>query len=303
MVDTRSSTARVRAPDARMAVFDALADSAALLDQQGVITHVNHAWVIGAEVGDGDPATTGVGVDYLGTCMRAAAAGDSDAAVVAEGIHGVLAGRRRSFEYRYPCPSPLEDRWFVVRATPLPGGGGALVCHVDVTAAKLAEDRLTHQALHDPLTGLPNREAVLGHLRTALARRARTGAPAAVLYIDLDGFKPVNDRYGHETGDRLLARVANRLQRQMRGTDLIGRVGGDEFLAVCEGDAGPLADRLRAAVGAPLEIGGERIDVGVSIGVAVADGEAALPTEDQIRDLLVEADRAMYAEKRRHRSP
>ncbi|HET9444158.1 MAG TPA: GGDEF domain-containing protein [Acidimicrobiales bacterium] len=290
--------------DRRQAVFDALFDAAAIVDELGTITDVNRTWATFATLNGGQPDRTGPGANYLQICEQAGAGGDPDAAAVATGLHGVLGGRLRAFEHRYPCPSPLDDRWFVVRITPLSHRRGALVCHLDVTAAKLAEDRLAHRASHDPLTGLPNRAAVLTHLRAALARLDRRGTPVAVLFLDLDGFKPVNDRYGHAAGDQFLVRIARRLQRQVRATDIVGRVGGDEFLAVCDAaDAEGLAERLREAVSAPVQLGGDSLSVGVSIGVAVATEAAAAGTGEQATALLARADQAMYAAKRARRPP
>ena len=286
----------------RAATFDALPDAAAIVDESGAITDVNAAWTTFSTLNHGDRARTGLGANYFETCRRAATEGDADAAVVAEGLDGVLLGRLRSFEHLYPCPSTLEDRWFVVRITPLAGCQGALVSHVDVTTAKLTADRLAHKASHDPLTGLPNRDAVLGFLRASISRLNRSGAPVAVLFLDLDDFKPVNDRYGHEAGDRFLVKVANRLQRQLRASDVVGRVGGDEFVALCDGaDASALADRLRAAVAAPVQVGHDSVCVTVSIGVAIAKDANAADTEAIARALLVQADEAMYAAKRARR--
>lgn len=286
------------AAERRAGVFDALLDAAALVDEHGTITSVNAAWAIFATLNGGSPQGSGVGVNYLDVCRQGEKAGDVDSAVVAGGLAAVLHGRLRSFEHRYPCPSAFEDRWFIVRITPVYNGGGALVCHLDVTAAKLAQERLAHQATHDPLTGLPNREAILDHLRAAMARLDRTGAPVAALFLDLDGFKPINDRYGHESGDRLLVTVASRLQRQLRATDIVGRVGGDEFLAICDAvDAGALVARLREAVTAPVQIGDLVVSVGISIGVAVTT--EATGSADAVQELLATADERMYEDKRR----
>ena len=152
----------------------------------------------------------------------------------------------------------------------------------------------------DPLTGLPNREPVLAHLRTALARLARSGAPVAVLFLDLDRFKPVNDRYGHAAGDRILVQVANRLHHQMRATDIVGRVGGDEFLVVCDsGETAALVDRLRHAVSSPIQLGADSVSVGASIGVAVASVPVGADLDGAAGALVARADAAMYEEKRR----
>ena len=284
-----------------LTVFNALPDAAALVDPAGTITDVNPAWRTFADLSGGDLSQTGAGANYFEVCRRAAAAGDVDSRAVAEGLEGVLSGRLRAFEHRYPCPSPIENRWFVVRITPLADPtGGALVCHLDVTAWKLTEDRLVFRASHDPLTGLPNRDQVLAHLRTALARLARTGAPVAVLFLDLDRFKPVNDRYGHAAGDRVLVQVANRLGHQMRATDIVGRVGGDEFLVVCDaGETATLVDRLRHAVRSPIQLGADSVSVGVSIGVAVAGMPVGGDLDATASALVARADAAMYEDKRR----
>jgi diguanylate cyclase (GGDEF)-like protein len=290
--------------DPRLAVFDALPDVAAILDGAGRITAVNGAWVTFASLNGGEDESCGVGVDYLETCRAGAAAGDGDAAAVAAGLDGVLAGRLRAFEHRYPCPSSVDDRWFVVRITPFPDGGGALVCHLDVTASKLAEDRLLHRASHDALTGLPNREEILVHLRRAISRLDRTGAPVAVLFLDLDRFKPVNDLYGHTTGDRLLVQVSNRLERQLRATDVVGRVGGDEFVAICDaGEAGSVVARLRNAISSPFQVGADTLRIGVSIGVAVAGEPGSADADEVAQALLSAADQAMYVDKRRRSDP
>ena len=160
------------------------------------------------------------------------------------------------------------------------------------------ERRLAHQATHDPLTGVGNRAALLDRLTLALARAKRSGRAVAVLFCDLDSFKAVNDRYGHDRGDRLLVDVAERIGRAVRPSDTVCRTGGDEFVIVCEDladadQAHTIAERVRSTIEAhPVDIGETRLPVTVSVGVAVAD----LPTDDPDR-LLRTADLAMYARK------
>ncbi len=160
-----------------------------------------------------------------------------------------------------------------------------------------ANEQLRELAMHDPLTGLANRAALYAHLDHALHRARRSGAALALLMIDLDGFKAVNDRLGHEAGDRVLVEVAERLNRCARGGDLLARLGGDEFVLVAEAghdaDAATLiAERLLYAVQAPIELGPERAAVGASIGIAFGGDEPI-----DVNDLLRAADRAMYAAK------
>lgn len=160
------------------------------------------------------------------------------------------------------------------------------------------ERRLAHQATHDSLTGVGNRAALVDRLELALARARRTGRQVAVLFCDLDSFKAVNDRHGHDRGDRLLVEVATRITRAVRPSDTVCRTGGDEFVVVCEDltdvdQAHTIAERVRSSVeGTPVEIGELQLHARVSVGVAVAD----LALDDPDR-LLRTADLAMYARK------
>ena len=158
----------------------------------------------------------------------------------------------------------------------------------DVTALKVKEAYLSHRALHDPLTGLPNRVLLLDRLEAALARLRRHPTFLAVLYLDLDRFKTVNDNLGHEVGDRLLHVVARRLQDTLRPSDSVARLGGDEFAAILPdlGDAHEaiqIAERLLAAVAEPVDLGEGDLVTTVSIGIAGARrrwrqrGRAAAP--------------------------
>jgi diguanylate cyclase (GGDEF)-like protein/PAS domain S-box-containing protein/MYXO-CTERM domain-containing protein len=166
----------------------------------------------------------------------------------------------------------------------------------DITDARAAQERLEHRALHDPLTGLPNRDLLMDHLSHALARSARAGTSTAVMFCDLDHFKAVNDTYGHEAGDLLLVAVAERLRETTRPGDTVARLGGDEFVVVAEGvrdidGARALADRVHHSLGHPVQVGAHTIRPRASVGVAVAS------SEDDARSVLREADAAMYRAK------
>ncbi|WP_196189096.1 diguanylate cyclase domain-containing protein [Conexibacter sp. W3-3-2] len=165
---------------------------------------------------------------------------------------------------------------------------------------KRAEVQLAHQALHDALTGLPNRALFLDRLAQALSRMDRHDAQVAVLFLDLDRFKVVNDSLGHGAGDRLLVDVAARLQDALRGGDTAARFGGDEFAVLCEAVDGErqaitIAERIAAALDAPFQLGGEEVFVRTSVGIALAGGRGDGGPDAVVRD----ADAAMYRAKER----
>ncbi|UOY03503.1 putative bifunctional diguanylate cyclase/phosphodiesterase [Blastococcus sp. PRF04-17] len=161
------------------------------------------------------------------------------------------------------------------------------------------KEQLRHQALHDPLTGLPNRTLFLDRVRHAVDTAGRTRVWPAVLYLDLDGFKPVNDTFGHEAGDVLLRTVADRLRGCLRPADTAARLGGDEFVVLLNGPidrfgVARVVDRIRAQLDVPILLGdGVVTTVGASIGVGI--GDAGVPDADT---LVRHADIAMYAAKR-----
>jgi diguanylate cyclase (GGDEF)-like protein len=167
----------------------------------------------------------------------------------------------------------------------------------DITDLKNAERRLRQLATHDYLTGLPNRLLLYDRLELALNRYVRYGSPVALMFCDLDGFKPVNDRYGHAVGDAVLMEVADRIHSVVRDTDTAARVGGDEFAVLVEGvddmdQLTAVADRLVTRVAEPVYVGGVTAAVGVSIGLAVASGAC-----HEVDTLVALADSAMYRAK------
>jgi diguanylate cyclase (GGDEF)-like protein len=168
------------------------------------------------------------------------------------------------------------------------------------TAIKNAQllDQVRHQAFHDALTGLPNRALILDRAEQALARARRLSLPAAAMFIDLDGFKEINDTFGHAAGDELLREVTGRLTSVLRSTDTVGRLGGDEFVVLIDGasmteGAVPVASRLLEVLREPFDIaerGAGMLSVTASIGIAIGVHTSA-------DELLREADIALYRAK------
>lgn len=166
----------------------------------------------------------------------------------------------------------------------------------DISSRKAVEQELKHRALHDPLTGLPNRILMLDRLQQCLSRRDETNSGLAVLFIDLDHFKRINDSFGHEAGDQVLITVAQRLQRAMRPADTVARLAGDEFVVACPDvasyrDATVIAQRLQEALAPPIHLNEDNVFVAASIGIALA-----APGCDAEK-LIGSADIAMYQAK------
>jgi diguanylate cyclase (GGDEF)-like protein/PAS domain S-box-containing protein len=176
------------------------------------------------------------------------------------------------------------------------GRDAQMVLVSDVTERARLEDELRHRAFHDSLTGLANRALFADRLQHALSRGQRASSPVAVLLIDLDGFKAINDSFGHDVGDRVLVETAHRIGAALRPGDTPAHVGGDEFAVLLEGAAGEAAmavgKRILAAILPPFSVAGTEVFLSASIGAATTDGQALEPDR-----LLRDADVAMYSAK------
>ena len=253
-------------------------------------------WIVIAEPGGaGMLAAWGAGPEPDGVAGDAAAAMRAQAPVALDGGWSV-AIRTGDEVYGALCAYGAGD-----------GGEAAadeqrsfLVAVANVLATAYArmrsEQRIRHQALHDPLTRLANRALCRDRLEHALAHAGRSGSHAAVLYVDVDDFKRVNDLYGHSTGDAVLVALARRLAAAVRPADTVARLGGDEFVVVCEDvderAALGLGWRVAAAVQEPLEVGGTEHRLSASVGIALGSGEGTDP-----EGLVANADAAAYRAK------
>ena len=202
------------------------------------------------------------------------------------------------WRFRQPDGSWLSAEILATNLTGDPTVRGIVLNTRDVSERKRLEEQLTHQAFHDPLTGLANRALFRDRVSHALALAQRQSNPITVLFLDLDDFKRVNDSLGHAEGDRLLIAAAERFLSCARAADTVARLGGDEFAILLEHAAGPdgraeLLERLATAMSHPFTLSGNQLQVTASIGVATAGAG------DSADDLLRNADVAMYAAKRR----
>ena len=198
-------------------------------------------------------------------------------------------------------PLVVEATALLQRAFPAAGDGPESGAVATVAELLRAVEVSRHAALHDPLTGLANRSLILDRLQVALARAERRSVLVAVVFVDLDDFKGINDTLGHLAGDELLAGVAERLHSAVRPADTLGRWGGDEFIVVCDdleraSDATAIVGRVAAAFDAPFAVAGTELHVAAGIGVAVS------ACADQPVSLIRAADSAMYETKRGHRT-
>src|SRR5690348_4619150 len=184
-----------------------------------------------------------------------------------------------------------------------PAGKNTVAVVRDVTERRRMEAALEHRALHDPLTDLPNRSLFFDRLRQALHAARRDRSQVALVMLDLDGFKAINDTLGHATGDAVLREVAGRMRLGLRATDSAARLGGDEFAWILPRVTSRRS--VEAMVRKRLAIAQEPVNLdGQTIGVGVSAGLAMYPDDGQDPDTLMrQADRAMYSVKRRHHVP
>ncbi len=190
-----------------------------------------------------------------------------------------------------------STRWTLWNAAPDPEGGLVYAAGLDISERRKAENQIEHLAYHDALTGLPNRHLFVDRLDTALTRSHRTEETLAVLFVDIDHFKSINDSLGHTAGDTLLRTLALRLRSTLRTEDTVARLGGDEFTVLVTGIKDPndllrLAQKIHSTIKVPVEVAGRELTVSASIGVGLFPQDGETPEQ-----LLRNADLAMYRAK------
>ncbi len=285
------------------ATVDALTQGIAILDKSGRILFVNRCWrdLAGQCPLPGPPAE---GADYLAALEAHTGPDQERTEAFAGGIRAVLKGALPEFVLEYSRQDDPGARWFLGRVTRFSSDGEpfAVVTHDDITPLKQAEGAVKQLAYHDHLTGLPNRLLLQDRLDQHLVQAGRDQELVAVLFLDLDHFKLVNDTLGHGAGDQLLKIVAERLLGCIRKSDTVARLGGDEFVVVLtglehSGDATLIARKILQSLTLPVQLEGKTVFTSTSIGISL------FPEDGRIAEILISnADLAMYLAKEQGRN-
>lgn len=300
----------------KRSILNSVPTAIAVIDGDGVILVVNDHWREFSRENAIDPGCTAlrpdVGSNYLAVCQAGIDVMSHGALAAYDGIQAVLSGKLPSFRMEYQCSSPNQKRWYLMTVTPLLQNArdGAVITHTDLTERKLMEMQIREQAFHDPLTKLPNRILFKDRLRHAMASSKRSGRYSALLFLNLDSFRVLNDSHGHEVGDLLLIEVATRLQAGVREMDSVARLGGDEFVVIVNDldtdktratfKCSLIADTICASLGKPYALKirrGRKTNTveyccSASIGVCVFVDHEATPG-----DILNSAEQAMKQAK------
>ena len=272
-------------------VFDSIPDLFFLLTEDSVVIdyHVNDSQMLYVQVGK-----------LVGRNMIESLPGEVSAKLKVSMAKAMTDGGVRSFEYYLDLP--MGKRYFEARVSHLPGQQQVVIIVRDITDAHQAAELIRNQAYYDFLTSIPNRFLSLDRLSQMIKEMERKDEKAAVVFLDLDDFKKVNDSLGHDVGDKVLVEAADRLSSVVRKSDTVGRLGGDEFIVLLGDlvdcfDAVDVVDKLLAMFREPFRIDGRELILTVSIGVSIYPDNGSNAT-----DLLRNADAAMYQSKERGRN-
>ncbi len=268
----------------------------------GVIHYVNQAWKDFAKNNGADYEIEWLGYNYLSICNHAATNGDQDANSVLKGLEAVIQKSSDFFIHEYPCHSPTESRWYLLRAVPLKNHPKRFVIsHQNVTKNKLIERQAERLSLEDPLTGLYNRRGLDVFAQEEFARAIRYQTSIGIVIIDIDFFKYYNDRYGHLAGDRCLLSVAKVIKHYARRPgDIAARLGGDEFILILSQSSKDqtfsIAESIRQDVYdlAITYSKNERITISAGVTALVPNKETKYTEE-----LYEKADIALYISKKK----
>lgn len=283
----RDITSRKLAEEERDRLYNLSNDLLATIDFEGKLTHINPAWnkILGYE-----------DQELLGSVILSIIHPDDEKNTMAES-RKLKRGKSVSFESRLRCKDG-SYRWILWSSTPMVSEKISYAVGRDITERKQTEETLEYNALYDTLTNLPNRTQFMSHLQKAIDNfDNKTGKPFAVLFLDLDRFKIINDGLGHFIGDKLLIAIAERIRSKLRPGDIVARLGGDEFTVLIHNvadttDAINVAERLQSSLSKPFRLDNYEVFSSASIGIAISDA-----TRRQPEEFLRDADSAMYRAK------
>lgn len=288
------------------AVLNSIESQISVIDRKGDIIYVNQAWIDFGVSNGLPPKQSWIGTSYLEACMFAAGGGDPIGSEVLRLLQSLLDGRLHSFDYEYPCHSPEQKRWFMMRVLPVQGQNGLyVVSHHVITERKLAEQLVEQQnrelerlATVDKLTQLLNRHKIDEVIEAEIERAKRYHTPLALVMVDIDFFKDINDTFGHRSGDFVLSELALLMRNSIRRSDVIGRWGGEEFLILMPAStlesARRLAEKLRKKI---------RTHVFDRAGhITCSFGIAEYKSNSSAAEFIESADNALYHAKQNGRN-
>jgi diguanylate cyclase (GGDEF)-like protein len=289
-------------------ILDSLSEQIVVIESNGNIIYVNHSWNAFGDENECNMLDGWQDVNYLDECEKAALLGEELGLKAAKGIRKVIAKEQESFYLEYPCHSPTEKRWFMMRVTTflLDNTDYFVVSHQNITERKLAEERVAELALADGLTAIPNRHHFDEFIKNELMRSARTRTPVCLAIVDIDNFKLINDTYGHLCGDECLIKVGKLLKRYARRpSDLCARYGGDEFV-IAWGNL-PLASGVKLINKFLSDIAALNIEhilspAATSFTVSIGIAELIPHQKSKACDLIANADEMLLRAKRRGRN-
>lgn len=284
-------------------VLDSITEHIVVIDEKGEIQFVNRTW---SAFGNNNACVIGddwSGVNYIDECDKAAAMGDEFGTKAGDGIRCVIEGKKTLFYFEYPCHSPEEMRWFMMRVTPLQLKETKyfVISHQNITERKLAEEEVKNLAKIDGLTEIPNRRTFDEFLREEWRRCSRLNKPISLAIVDIDHFKLLNDTYGHQAGDECLVKVGKVLKEfSNRPSDICARYGGEEF-ALVWGDtpldnAKVLAEKLLEKI-VELNIPNIKSVTKKYLTVSIGLSELIPSRGSEESDLISKADQMLYKAK------